>query len=434
MADPIGIASGLLALATFAFQSSTTLYQTIQSYRFHPRNIRDLQEELEALSGVLSSLTETINNTTDVDLSALDLPLRRCGNACKEFQDEILKCSSRSGGNRTSFRDWAKLRYMGDNVDSFRQLLSGYKTTISIALADANLRKSAITPEGLEIYRGMLRDATDDLEAHLESIDEKLQTVLGRSVTNSDSDAAELRLIREERMSTQKCLQICSQLSEHIDQIQVTSPRSDDDPENKDSDTLPEKLTIAGLQECKNSLLLTTAKLEGYMKDIINRMVNKSKTNMTSEEEHADLLRLRDEWETARQCVEICSKADMHLKENVVVTTIDNYATGDAVQFMVSTDGKTLYGKNKGLGWRSRQVGGHLSDASLQQLSRDMFSVHLYNSTAEIPPPVVGTFTAPDEGMENRSDSEFGGRYGPGVRLASKTGGNSSGSTPSPSR
>jgi hypothetical protein len=139
MAEPIGVASGLLALANFAFQSSIALYQTVQSFQFHPKRVRDLEEELEALSGVLGSLTETVSATTDVDLSALDLPLQRCGNACKEFGQEITKCSSRSGGSRTSFRDWAKLRYMGDDIDGFRQLLAGYKSTIIIALTDASL-------------------------------------------------------------------------------------------------------------------------------------------------------------------------------------------------------------------------------------------------------------------------------------------------------
>jgi hypothetical protein len=139
MAEAIGVASGLLALTAFAFKSSVTLYQTLQSFQFHPKQLRDLNEELEALSGVLGSLTETVSATTDVDLSALELPLRRCGNACKEFEQEIMKCSTRSGGTRTSFRDWAKLRYMGDNIDGFRQLIAGYKSTINIALTDAHL-------------------------------------------------------------------------------------------------------------------------------------------------------------------------------------------------------------------------------------------------------------------------------------------------------
>jgi hypothetical protein len=139
MAEPIGVASGLLALAIFAFQSSIALVKTVQSFNIHPKRVRDLREELEALISVLSSLTETVDANTDVDLSALNLPLLRCGNACKEFEQEIMKCSSRSGGNRTSFRDWAKLKYMGDDIDGFRQLLAGYKSTIIIALTDANL-------------------------------------------------------------------------------------------------------------------------------------------------------------------------------------------------------------------------------------------------------------------------------------------------------
>lgn len=139
MAEPIGLASGLLTLAAFAFQSSVALYQAVTSFQSHPKRVRDLIDELEALSGILEPLTETVDATTDIDLSALELPLLRCGKACEEFQQEILKCLSRSSGSRTSFRDWAKLRYMGDDIDGFRRLLAGYKSTINIALTDANL-------------------------------------------------------------------------------------------------------------------------------------------------------------------------------------------------------------------------------------------------------------------------------------------------------
>ncbi|KAF4628512.1 hypothetical protein G7Y89_g9640 [Cudoniella acicularis] len=410
MAEAIGLASGLLALSGFAFQSSVTLYQTVQSFRFHPKQLRDLKEELEALSAVLGSLTETVSATTDVDLSALDLPLLRCGNACQEFEREIVKCSSRSGGGRTSFRDWAKLRYMGDNIDGFRQLLAGYKSTINIALMDANLRKSSVTVEGLEVYRNLLETATDDLEAHLQSIDEKLETIFSRTVTESDSDAAELRLIKEERISAQKCLQICAQLSNHINQIQLT-------PELPA--TLPERFTAESLLECKNSLNLTTVKLEGYMKDRIDRLVTKSKTTITSEEDLADLVRLQEEWETTCQSREICSKAEMHLKENI--STIDNYATGDAVQFMVSTDGSIIHGKNRGLGWRSRQVGGHLSDLSIQQLSRDMTGIRVQYDGNEGSPSRGNTASVPDNDVENKPGSEFKERYGPGFKLPPRT-------------
>ncbi|KIX05236.1 uncharacterized protein Z518_06108 [Rhinocladiella mackenziei CBS 650.93] len=420
MAEPIGATSGLLALATFAFQSCITLYNTVRSFQSHLKRVRDLIEELEALSGVLGSLAETIGANADVELAALDLPLQRCGNACKEFEQEILKCSSRSNDNRTSFRDWAKLRYMGEDIDSFRRLLSGYKLTINIALTDASLRKSSVNAENLESYKELIKTASAELEAHLENIDAKLETIFEQTVTESDSDAAERRRIKEEQLSTQRCLQICAQLSDHISQIQLMPKSHGSSPELTDPNDFPELVTNGGLQECKNHLNLTAGKLERHMQDLMDRLVAKSKTVMTSEDDVADLARLREEWETTRQCMDICSKADSHLKESISI--IDNYATGDAVQFMISTDGNIIHGKNRGLGWRTRQVGGHLSDVSLQQLSRDMTSVSIRNPGNEGGPPSRGdTPSVPNDGVENGPISDFRERYGRGFKLTSKS-------------
>src|SRR4051812_30818169 len=99
MAEPISLASGLLTLLTFSCNSSLALYKTIQSFQNHPKRVRDLTEELDALIVVLQSLTDTLGSTTNVELSSLELPLLRCGKACGEFEEELLKCSSRSGGN-----------------------------------------------------------------------------------------------------------------------------------------------------------------------------------------------------------------------------------------------------------------------------------------------------------------------------------------------
>lgn len=75
-------------------------------------------------------------------------------------------------------------------------------------------------------------------------------------------------------------------------------------------------------------------------------------------------------------------QAEDHLKETISV--IDNYATrDDTVQFLVSTSDKTIHGKNRGYGFRIRQVGGHLSDESVQQLSRDISRISLPNAGNE---------------------------------------------------
>ena len=47
------------------------------------------------------------------------------------------------------------------------------------------------------------------------------------------------------------------------------------------------------------------------------------------------------------------------------ISTIKNYAEGDAMQFMISTSKKRICGKNISIRSRTRQVGGHLSDELL---------------------------------------------------------------------
>lgn len=275
-------------------------------------------------------------------------------------------------------------------------------------------RKISLTAESLENYEDLVETAKADLEAHLESIDEKLELILEQTLPGSDSDALELRQIKEERLSTEKCLQICAQLSDHVSQIQRTFKRSDRST-GPGLDT--EEITNDGLQECKNSLHLTIAKLEERMQNIMDRMVAKSKTAMSSEEEYTDLVRLREEWETAHKCMDICSTADNNLKQNI--TIVDNYATGDALQFMVSTNGQTIQGENRGLGWRTRQVGGHLSDTTVQQLSRDMTNINLRNQE-NADPPLRGSTFVPDDGKETEATIEFRERYGQWFKLTPK--------------
>lgn len=138
MADPLSVASEGLALVAFALESSKVLYQTIASVRNSPRTVRELRKELEALNGVLETLQEMAGNT-DIDFAMLQIPLLRCGKACKEFEAVINKFTTRSGGSKISFRDWVKLRYMGDDIVGFKSLLAMYKSTFSIALANITM-------------------------------------------------------------------------------------------------------------------------------------------------------------------------------------------------------------------------------------------------------------------------------------------------------
>jgi hypothetical protein len=138
MADPLSVTASLLALVTFAAKSTQSLYQLIASFQSSQRTIRGLKEELEALNEVLQSLHATISNGK-VDLTPLTLPLTRCNQACQEFEAIVLKCTKHSNGPKKSFRDWTTLTYMGGDINAFKNMLGGYKSTIAIALGDANM-------------------------------------------------------------------------------------------------------------------------------------------------------------------------------------------------------------------------------------------------------------------------------------------------------
>ena len=233
--------------------------------------------------------------------------------------------------------------------------------------------------------------------------------------SQSSLDPKELSLIKEERLSAQKCLQICAQLSDQIDQVQPKASHDTSLPRATTSAGMPERMFSEGLQQCKKSLNQTSARLESHMVDLMDRLTTKSTTAMASEDDVTDLIRLREEWKTARRCMDICSQAETHLQANVSV--IDNYATGDdAIQYLVSTNGQTIHGKNTGYGWRTRQVGGHLSDASIQQISRDSSAVFARRTDS------AGSRTSTvDKAKEDESAPEFDRRYGRGSTIASKS-------------
>lgn len=100
------------------------------------------------------------------------------------------------------------------------------------------------------------------------------------------------------------------------------------------------------------------------------------------------------------------------------VTTIQNEGTGDNWQIMVSTNDKILHGTNKGHGWRNRQLGGNLADASVQQVSADMVKIGLQPRSSD-------TQAAPDSeqlgrntATEGENVSNFRERHGRGHTLS----------------
>lgn len=226
--------SAILPSIVFASKAIKGLQETVSSLRSNQRTVRELREELEALNEVLTSLQQTAAGS-DFDFRGLVIPLRQCGRACEDVKETINRCTEHSG---TSFRDRAKLRYMGDDISGFNSVLATYKCTIIIAVGAANLlvttsprlraaliislcrRTPAITTNFQIEFKQHIANTISDLKDFLQATDEKLETLSLQGQNISDEDATERKQIQEERNSAQQSLSICTQASDSIEHVE----------------------------------------------------------------------------------------------------------------------------------------------------------------------------------------------------------------------
>ena len=140
MADPLSLTSAIVGLVPISYQAARALRDTIESFKKHPRQIRDLLNELEDLINILEELESIVHAPEGVHLGLLKAPLRRCNSACKEFQQTLIACKGRNdGGTQSDFSGWLKIQWKGNDINEFKNRLAGYKATIAIAIAGANL-------------------------------------------------------------------------------------------------------------------------------------------------------------------------------------------------------------------------------------------------------------------------------------------------------
>jgi hypothetical protein len=103
-------------------------------------------------------------------------------------------------------------------------------------------------------------------------------------------------------------------------------------------------------------------------------------------------------------------------RDNHDINIIENKGSGDVWQVMFTTGG-TIQGKNEGHGGRIRQLGGHVSDDTAQQLSRDMLDFGLQNSNKDNQKAQSHEPPVDSEAPQLEGRSNFPNRYGPGRNL-----------------
>ncbi|GKZ51813.1 hypothetical protein AbraIFM66951_007339 [Aspergillus brasiliensis] len=408
MADALSVASSLIALATFAFEASKSLYALVEGFKNTQRTVRELRYELESLTQVLGTLISAVMDN-EAELASLKLPLLRCGKICSEFRDIIRKCVAHSNGQRTSFRDWAKLQYMGGNINDLKTTLAGYKATISIALGGATFRQATVASAVVDQYKTMIEEATSDLQEHLLDIEERLQSLDQQGSPVQGSNTFDLRDIREEKESTEQCLTICTHVAQVIAHFQKQLPQLPSKGEsisvsfgsgNDDISGQSQNLTSAMLTDFSARVSSNSEALQARLMELTNRLRQMSEQGIMSKD-LTNLNLIREERESIIQCLNVCSEAS-ELAHRARTNIFEDVTSSDeSHQLVVSTIGDLISAKHIITGSKSAQWLGQMSDTSLQQLSRDF----------------RGQVGIGEEPPARAAKNEFNTRYGSGQLL-----------------
>ncbi|GKT52150.1 uncharacterized protein ColSpa_12331 [Colletotrichum spaethianum] len=411
--DPVTITTSALAVGGFALKSCMALHGMIRSFQSQNKDARALKAEVSDLTGVLSSLLETMANHPNLDFHSLERPLQRCGNACDEYSRIIARCMKHSNEtSRSSVRDWVTQKYLQGDINDFRAMLAAHKSTINIALANANLRIAAISPEVLIDYKDMISDTTTDLNNHLKDVQEKIDRLKAGDITAIDDVAMEWQAILEEKETTQQGLKMCAQLSAQIMQLESSSK------EHAQFSRRPSahKHIKTGLSEVKGPLLSLVARLQTHEAQISSQMEAMSLEEVLSEPVSTQLARLQQTKDSISQCIKVVSEAGELANErsNVFedITLADN-----SYAFSVSTVNDLVTARQLNLKGRSRHFGGQVTDETVQKsiealTQLDAEYIRSSNGTqSQQHDPSVCDLEDPS------SAKEFFDRFGPGITL-----------------
>lgn len=131
-------------------------------------------------------------------------------------------------------------------------------------------------------------------------------------------------------------------------------------------------VTVNRLREYKTLLTNTTSDLEARFQEINGRLQTLSLQGTTiSDEDTTQREQVQEEKNSTKQCLTICAQASQNLDQIRTHVFEDISADRNAHQVIISTSGDAISAKRITAGVGATQWLGQMSDAVVQQLSRD---------------------------------------------------------------
>lgn len=249
--------------------------------------------------------------------------------------------------------------------------------------------------------------AKSDLEDRLRELDEKLEAFSKHASSVDTRSETEWRQIQEEKQSTEQCLVICAEFSEHIEKVgsQVETCSG--------PDRLYAGVGVKGQYAAKQALGDLFGKFQSELatasvkfNSIIEGLYHRQnglppRSAHISGEDAAAMQQIREERNSTAQCLTICADA-AEQSENIQSNIFEDISSGDdSRQFVISSIEQLITAKRITTGSRSLLMLGQLSDDTIKQSSRD----HVFSTT--------GISTQ----REATGSDHFQRRYGAGHQL-----------------
>lgn len=282
---------------------------------------------------------------------------------------------------------------------------------------------AAITPAVLEEYKDLIADTQNDLQNHLDRLDEQERGLTTEQLGSASpsSEVTELHAMLEEKQSTRLGLEICAQLSAQIIELESTStevPQFSDRPS-------AHKYLKSGLNTTKSSIETLVNRLRSHETDVERQLESmSSQSTSTSDQTSAQIDTLQEAKASIRQCINVVTDASEHLAEERRNIFEDISMADNSYEYSVSTIGDLVTARKLDLKGRSRHVAGQISSQDFQKSIEALTRLDMEHIRAKHPP--VKDQSQPGRGAEPELSGAvlgpFDNRYGPGVTLSPPSG------------
>ncbi|KAG4420660.1 hypothetical protein IFR04_006250 [Cadophora malorum] len=360
--DPLSIGASVLTVITATITTVKTLNETVGRYRGRDKTLARLQGGLHDLISILKSLKEAAAVETPI-LALLKGPVSRCAQVSHEFEAAMKTFDTKS---KSSLKDWTKMEFMRGDINEFIDTLADYKATITIGLGTINMHTSRLTQQVVGEYSEMVKDTAYNLEIRLQRIDDKMAALSSYHSTPPEDSNINLQ---DEKAVTIQCLRICERATSYIQSLQNEQSTLQPQALGQSAEDIlrqfeAQLLTQRTLTENREKLVETMGRLQERLDSV---------TFNRSDDCENDTVRLKEEIEFSKQCLEVCREASNQVSTQKIHIIGDVIADGDCDQVVVTALADLFHvGTVKAQG-RSMQMVGSMPADTIREMSKDRY-------------------------------------------------------------